>query len=121
MPSVFGLFTTRLGYLGRLLSASKSRYSSNHPHSVVFFNANVFDERGAKVWFGDVDTTLEMQTLQSIADEIDEAFYVTREQPWRWETDEVELVKKLEMAVTAGVVDVGHASVIKIVPSKQQQ
>ena len=89
------VFERQLGMPGRLLSGSKSGYSSDHPVNVVFFNANVFDCRGKKVWYGDVDLTADAQTLQTIASCLDEPFYVTRESPFRWESC---MVKDLQAA-----------------------
>lgn len=75
----------KLGHMGRLLSGSKSTYSTNHPGSRVFFNGNIYDAKGEKIWFGDVDLTREAKKLQEIVQALGEKIYVTREQPFRWE------------------------------------
>ena len=76
---------TALGRQGRMLSGSKSSYLSSHPKSIVYFNGNIYDEDGAKLWFGDVDLTKDAMTLAQIAHLLDEPIYVTAESPFRWE------------------------------------
>jgi len=103
-------FVNVLGYQGRLLSQSKSGYSASYRNNLVFFNANIFDARAQKVWYGDVDLTADAKTLQSIADNLGEPFYVTRESPWRWNET---TVNALEDEAKADE----QSSVVKISPS----
>lgn len=76
---------TALGPMGRMLSQSKSSYSDRHPNSIVYFNGNIFDKDGVKLWFGDVDLTKDKAKLEQIAHLLDEVIYVTAESPFRWE------------------------------------
>jgi hypothetical protein len=67
-----------------MLSGSKQAYSKKHPDSVVFFNANIYDSEGEKLWYGDIDLTKDGKKLNQIVNKIGEKIYVTREQPWRF-------------------------------------
>jgi hypothetical protein len=71
-----------LGPTGRLISASKSSYSDQHPDHEVLFNACVFDAQAVEIWFGDLDLTLDAPRLQQLADLFGE-IYVTPESPFR--------------------------------------
>src|SRR3990167_1955675 len=73
------------GYSGRMLSGSKSGYSAMHPKSKVFFNGNIYDAFGNKLWYGDVDITLDETKLKALAKELNEHIFVTAEHPFRWE------------------------------------
>ena len=68
---------------GRMISASKSSYREKHPEHKVYFNANVF-VNGAKVWFGDLDLTLDREKLQKIADEAGESLHILKEMDGRF-------------------------------------
>jgi len=74
-----------LGLPGRLLGSSKLAYLKQHPDNRVFFNANLYDSEGTKIWFGDVDLTAEEGKLRKVAKTLEEAIFITREQPWRFE------------------------------------
>lgn len=76
---------TKLGHMGRMLSGSKSGYSDRYPKNKVFFNGNMYDSKGEKIWYGDMDLTSERKKLEEIAKELGEPIYVTREQPFRWD------------------------------------
>jgi len=70
---------------GRLLSNSKSAYSNSYPDNKVYFNGNIFDEAKNKIWFGDIDVTLEMDLLKKLANDLNEKIYITMEHPYRWD------------------------------------
>lgn len=55
-----------LGHCGRMVSGSKSGYSSRHPKNIVVFNANVF-YLGEKIWYGDLDLTLDEDKIVTLA------------------------------------------------------
>jgi len=76
---------TVLGNVGKMLSGSKSDYSNRHPKNIVFFNGNIFDKDGVKLWYGDIDLTKDASKLEQIAHLLDESIYVTAELPFRWE------------------------------------
>ena len=82
--------------IARMIGFSKSFYRQEHPDHVVIFNANVFTESSGKVWWGDLDLTLDGDTLSSIAKEIGESLYVLYESDGRFENEnlEFELVKE---------------------------
>ncbi len=74
-----------LGPCGRMLSSSKR----SPPGHRVFWNANVYDSEGHKLWFGDVDVTASAEKLGYVADAIG-TIYVTRETPYRFSHPTVE-------------------------------
>jgi hypothetical protein len=59
-----------LGYTGRRLSSSKSRYRERHPAHDVVFNARVYDTREVMIWQGDLDLTASHEQLQTLADDV---------------------------------------------------
>ena len=64
---------------GRLISNSKSLYMKNNPNHLVLFNANICTLSEGKIWFGDLDLTLDCFKLKEIASEIGEDLFVLRE------------------------------------------
>ena len=83
---------------GRLLSGSKSLYRERHPENLVCFNANVFTREG-KIWYGDLDITLESEKLERIAQELGEKLYVLREMDGRFENEDISEVEIMQKAV----------------------
>lgn len=71
--------------LSKLLSGSKSFYRSKFPENKVYFNANIFIEGIGKVWYGDLDITLDSGKLQEIANQIKKPFFVLSEMDGRFE------------------------------------
>ena len=69
--------------IGRNLG-SKSGYRTQHPNNEVYFNANVFTKDGRKIWWGDLDLTLDTAFLQSLADDCNEPVYVLAERDGRF-------------------------------------
>jgi|SRR6185312_8090448 len=68
-----------LGFLGRSITESKSRYARQYPEHLVVFNANVCTRSYGKIWFGDLDVTKDMEKLTKLARTIGEDIYVLRE------------------------------------------
>lgn len=78
-----------LGYEGRMICASKSRYKENHPKGMPYFNACIFDDKGKQVWWGDIDVVLDKVKLKKIAKTWKKKFYVTPEHPYRTDFNSV--------------------------------
>jgi hypothetical protein len=76
-----------LGYPGRMMSASKSGYNKNYPANVAVFNSNVVTEKLGKIWFGDIDLTLDGDKLKALAETLGEKVYVLREMAARFENE----------------------------------
>jgi hypothetical protein len=71
----------------RLIGGSKSFYCISNPQNIVFFNANLIDEKLGKVWFGDLDLTKDAPILIKIANELKTTFYVLREMDCRFDNE----------------------------------
>ena len=82
-----------LGMPGRMISASKSMYSTAYPGNVVVFNSNICTKEG-KIWYGDIDVTLDEAKLNELADAIGERIYVLREMDARFENEGIPLLDK---------------------------
>ena len=80
-----------LGHPGRMISGSKSGYRNRFPDNRPVFNANVCVESG-KIWYGDLDLTLDGEKLQQLADELGEKVYVLYEMDARFENEESPLL-----------------------------
>lgn len=98
-----------LKHMGRMISGSKSGYLHQRPKNVVFFNANVYNHEGIKIWYGDLDLTVSEGNLKALAGELGQPIYVTHEQPYRW--GDV-TVKQLEAAAA----ETSYPSVYKYAP-----
>lgn len=92
-----------IGPLGRMISSSKYSYTQLYPNNQPVFNANVCVEtthvfkvgkklfrigkRVEKVWFGDLDITLDAPKLQEFADKSGLTVYVLHERDARFDTE----------------------------------
>jgi hypothetical protein len=82
---------------GRMISYSKSSYINSNRGNKVFFNACVFDINGIQVWYGDLDLTKDSKTLEKIAEETNQIFYVTPESGFRSDFNKI-TKKELEQS-----------------------
>lgn len=85
------IITNILGNKGRMICASKGQYRYDNPRNVVLFNANLCTNED-KLWYGDVDITVEADKLKKIASELNEVLYVLREMDGRFENEERPLI-----------------------------
>lgn len=81
-------------YIGRMVGLSKSFYIFGNPGNEVYFNANIFDSGGNKIWYGDLDITKDGSILQQAADQFGD-LYILKEMDGRFENENkgVEWVK----------------------------
>lgn len=84
-----------------MISWSKSQYRQQYPDHVVYFNANIFTEEEGKVWFGDIDITLDGERLQAVATESGRTLYLLREMDGRFgkETQSAAELKEVAAAI----------------------
>lgn len=75
-----------LGNPGRMVGASKSIYRYDNPTHVVVFNGNLVDEQGNKLWYGDLDLTLDIPALINLAEQVG-SLYVVHEMDGRFENE----------------------------------
>lgn len=73
-----------LGPAGRMIAASKTRYWERHRTNLPVFNANVCTRERGKIWFGDLDLTLEEPQLRALARAINERIFVLHERAARF-------------------------------------
>jgi hypothetical protein len=69
---------------GRMISFSKSNYTSKFPSNVPVFNANVCTKDRGKIWFGGLDLTLNESQLVELAAALGEQIYVLYERGARF-------------------------------------
>jgi hypothetical protein len=79
-----------------MISGSKSGYVARHPNNEVVFNANLCTKTEGKIWYGDLDLTLDSDTIQTLADSMKQDIYVLREHDARFDN---EAAPKFERAV----------------------
>ena len=65
--------------LGRVISSSKSEYLKRYPDNQVCFNANIFVLGEGKVWWGDLDLTLDRENLEMVANDSRKDLFILRE------------------------------------------
>lgn len=85
-----------LGMNGRMISGSKSGYLNHYPKNLAVFNANVCTKNEGKIWYGDIDLTLDREQLSELAKSLENDVYVLYEMDARFEN---EASPKLENAV----------------------
>jgi hypothetical protein len=105
-----------LGYAGRMISGSKSRYRTLFPENIVVFNANICtaDE---KIWFGDIDITLDKQALIELASALSKEIYILREMDGRFENETTPLLEHAVITVHPDRTIVLHPSTQRLVLS----
>lgn len=85
--SYYKLFSRYDLIMGRIISGSKSSYRERYPDHKVCFNANVVAQSYGKVWYGDLDLTLDREKLQEVANELHDTLYVLYEMDGRFENE----------------------------------
>jgi hypothetical protein len=80
----YEIFEKHKLYPGRMISGSKSAPEGH----VAVFNGNIVTEKAGKIWYGDLDITLEFDQLKEIADEIGQDLYILKEHDARFENEE---------------------------------
>jgi hypothetical protein len=75
-----------LGYPGRMIAGSKSYYRQLKPDNVAIFNANLCTS-DKKIWYGDIDVTLDVEKLSLIAQKAGETIYILHEMDCRFDTE----------------------------------
>ena len=102
-----------LGMPGRMISASKSSYRDQHPAHVAIFNANVCIASG-KIWFGDLDLTLDEPQIRELADSLDEQVFVLSEADGRFKHEAEPLLGQALYSVTPGEEPLLHARILPL-------
>lgn len=88
MYKLFGDF----GFMmGRMISGSKSGYRQLYPNNDVVFNANIVIATRGKIWFGDLDLTLDTEKLKEISKALSEPLYILREMDARFDNEDKEI------------------------------
>ena len=82
---VLGTFYENGLISGRMISGSKSFYRKNFPNNIVYFNANIFVLGEGKIWFGDLDLTIDQPSLERISMECGKKLYIVPELYGRFE------------------------------------
>jgi hypothetical protein len=81
------LINEKVGWNGRMISASKSGYRERHPNNLAVFNSNICTKSEGKVWYGDIDLTESKDKLLEVAAEAGEDIYVLYEMDARFENE----------------------------------
>ena len=90
----YDAFSNHKLHLGRMISSSKSSYWKSFPDHHIVFNGNIITKEDGKIWHGDLDLTVDADTLKKIAKELGKELFVVREMNARFgaEKDPVEKV-----------------------------
>jgi hypothetical protein len=78
-PHCYVVFSTNKLEMGRIISQSKSTYCQEHQGELVIFNANIITEKRKKIWYGDLNITLDFDNLKNVADQLGEDLYILLE------------------------------------------
>lgn len=96
-----------LGHSGKMVSASKGRYSWNFPKNFVVFNSNLFTEEGEKIWYGDIDITNDESKLVDLSKALDKKLFVLYESDGRFENENTPKLDQAALVVTPEGATVG--------------
>jgi hypothetical protein len=98
---LYKLFSNHGFVMGRMISGSKSGYMERNPGNKVVFNANIVIESRGKVWYGDIDLSLDAAELMGVAKDLGEPMYILREMDARFENEKqsVEFYKHKAVAI----------------------
>ena len=93
------LFNKHNLMMGRMISGSKSGYTSRHPDNKVVFNGNIITQNDGKIWYGDLDLDIDRINLQKIANKLNKTLYILREHDARFENEKAGMKYWTKMAV----------------------
>ncbi len=79
MVEMYEIFKEAIGMIGRMITQDKMDYENAHPDNEVYFNANIFIKGYGKVWYGDIDFTLDEPKLKLCAKTIGKPLYLLKE------------------------------------------
>lgn len=100
-----------LGYHGKMISGSKSGYSSSHPKNLPVFNSNVIASLSGelvKIWYGDIDVTLSIGKLKELSAALETEIYVLREMDARFENENDPKIENFVVKVSGDEVTLGR-------------
>jgi carboxypeptidase C (cathepsin A) len=83
-----------------MITHSKSSYRKSHPFNTIVFNSNIFilnEDKYTKVWFGDLDISLDGEILKKISQEIKHTLYVVHEMDGRYKNENNQNVLKVQV------------------------
>ena len=86
-------------HVARMIGGSKLQYSEKHSKDLIIFNANIIMPGYGKVWYGDLNLTLDWIILKSIADSINAPLYVLWEMDARFGEEMKSITDLIEKAV----------------------
>ena len=89
----------KLGYVGAMISASKSGHKAKGDKPVVF-NANICTKEHGKIWYGDLDVNRSISYLQGLAKEMGVTIYVLREMDARFQNEAKPLFENAVFTIT---------------------
>ena len=70
-------------------NTDKRFYWEKFPDHLVCFNANIISAKYGKIWWGDLDLTLDGMKIEKVARELNEDLYVLRELDARFENEQL--------------------------------
>jgi hypothetical protein len=73
--------------VGRIFG-SKTGYHRSHPKNIYIPNANICTKEHGKIWYGDLDLTVDAETLKKISKKLKTPLYVFYEMDARWKAPE---------------------------------
>jgi len=80
-----------IGHTSRMIAGSKSGYRKAYPNNVPIFNSNLVaieDGKPTKVWYGDLDLTIDHAKLLEASKELETVLYVINEMDGRFENED---------------------------------
>lgn len=95
------------GRSGRMISYSKGQYGFDNPTHAVVYNSNICTEEG-KIWYGDIDVTLEGEKLKEASKELGQTLYVLYEMDGRFENETKPKIDQAAFTITPDAIVPRH-------------
>lgn len=93
---------------GRMIGGSKSGYMAKHPHHIVVFNANICTKSQGKIWYGDLDLSLDGMWLVDYRKQVGEDLFILYEMDARFENETKPKFDSAVAIVTGTDVNIRH-------------
>lgn len=100
---------SKMGYNGRMMSGSKSGYQNAHKANVAVFNGNLCTKEFGKIWYGDLDLTLDLDKIKELSTELKVEIFVLREMDARFDNENTPDFSKFVVAVNQEEVTIGKS------------
>jgi len=96
---LYEILMETVGAIGRMICGEKSSYDRKYPDHKTYFNSNIFADGLGKIWYGDIDFTLDEPKLKLLAKRLNKTIYLVKEHDGRFDKENRADYSKVAVAV----------------------